>query len=100
MTPKAQPIVESGGSHLSLLCVRNQALTCSSSCGETPLSRNGSTLQPIAATCDVGVKGSGKGVPFMEYDYHWHGAPPNSEQAREALQRLRSLDGKIRGEHE
>ncbi len=42
----------------------------------------------------------GKGVPFMEYDYHWHGAPPNSEQAREALHRLRTLDGKIRGEHE
>jgi transketolase len=42
----------------------------------------------------------GKGVPFMEYDYHWHGAPPNSEQAREALKKLRSLDGKIQGEHE
>ena len=42
----------------------------------------------------------GKGVPFMEYDYHWHGAPPNSEQAREALKKLRSLDGKIKGEHE
>ena len=42
----------------------------------------------------------GKGVPFMEYDYHWHGAPPNSEQAKEALKKLRSLDGKIRGEHE
>ena len=42
----------------------------------------------------------GKGVLFMEYDYHWHGAPPNSEQAREALKKLRSLDGKIRGEHE
>lgn len=24
----------------------------------------------------------GKGVDFMEYDYHWHGAPPNSEQAK------------------
>ncbi len=42
----------------------------------------------------------GKGVPFMEYDYHWHGAPPNSEQAKEALQKLRTLNGKIRGEHE
>jgi transketolase len=42
----------------------------------------------------------GKGVPFMEYDYHWHGAPPNSQQAKEALAKLRSLDGKIRGEHE
>lgn len=42
----------------------------------------------------------GKGVPFMEYDFHWHGAPPNSEQAKEALNKLRTLDGKIRGEHE
>ena len=42
----------------------------------------------------------GKGVPFMEYDFHWHGAPPNSEQAKAALKKLRSLDGKIRGEHE
>ena len=37
----------------------------------------------------------GKGVDFMEYDYRWHGMPPNSEQAKEALQKLRSLDGKI-----
>lgn len=42
----------------------------------------------------------GKGVPFMEYDYHWHGAPPNSEQAKDALKKLRSLNGKISGEHE
>lgn len=42
----------------------------------------------------------GKGVSFMEYDFHWHGAPPNSEQAKEALAKLRSLDGKIGGEHE
>ncbi len=42
----------------------------------------------------------GKGVDFMEYDYHWHGAPPNSEQAKDALHKLRTLDGKIKGEHE
>jgi len=42
----------------------------------------------------------GKGVDFMEYDFHWHGAPPDSKQAKEALKKLRSLDGKIRGEHE
>lgn len=42
----------------------------------------------------------GKGVDFMEYDYHWHGAPPNHEQAKQALRKLRTLDGKIRGEHE
>jgi transketolase len=42
----------------------------------------------------------GKGVDFMEYDFHWHGAPPNREQAKLALHELRTLKGKIRGEHE
>jgi transketolase len=42
----------------------------------------------------------GKGVPFMEYDFHWHGAPPDSQQAKEALNKLRTLGGKISGEHE
>ena len=31
----------------------------------------------------------------MEYDYKWHGMPPNHEQAKEALLKLRTLDGKI-----
>lgn len=42
----------------------------------------------------------GKGVDFMEYDYHWHGSSPNSEQAKDALMKLRTLGGKITGEHE
>lgn len=52
----------------------------------------------------------GKGVDFMEYDFHWHGAPPGiqdlpgdppkAEQAKVALHDLRTLRGKIRGEHE
>lgn len=37
----------------------------------------------------------GKGVDFMEYDYKWHGVPPNSEQAKLALDKLRTLNGKI-----
>lgn len=37
----------------------------------------------------------GKGVDFMEYDYKWHGMPPNSDQAKSALRKLRTLDGKI-----
>ena len=37
----------------------------------------------------------GKGVDFMEYDYKWHGSPPNNEQAKEALTKLRTLDGQI-----
>jgi len=50
----------------------------------------------------------GKGVDFMEYDYHWHGmpvglkdvggAPPKNEQARVALKELRTLRGKIKNE--
>lgn len=42
----------------------------------------------------------GKGVDFMEYDFHWHGSPPNAEQAKVALHELRTLQGRIRGEHE
>lgn len=42
----------------------------------------------------------GKGVDFMEYDYHWHGMPPNHEQAKLALHELRTLRGKITGEHQ
>ncbi len=42
----------------------------------------------------------GKGVDFMEYDFRWHGEPPNAKQAKEALQQLRTLGGKIRSEHE
>lgn len=42
----------------------------------------------------------GKGVDFMEYDAYWHGAPPNSQQAKDAILKLRSLDGKISGDHD
>ena len=52
----------------------------------------------------------GKGVDYMEYDYHWHGNPPGTlelpgdppkvDQAKIALHELRTLGGKIRGEHE
>jgi transketolase len=42
----------------------------------------------------------GKGVDFMEGDFHWHGVAPNHEQAIKALHELRTLGGKIRSEHE
>lgn len=42
----------------------------------------------------------GKGVDFMEYDFHWHGKPPDHEQAKLALKELRTLGGKIRSEHQ
>ncbi len=42
----------------------------------------------------------GKGVDFMEFDFHWHGKPPNHEEAKKALHELRTLGGKIRSEHQ
>jgi transketolase len=42
----------------------------------------------------------GKGVDFMEYDFHWHGKTPNHEEAVKALKELRTLKGKIKSEHE
>lgn len=52
----------------------------------------------------------GKGVDFMEYDFRWHGdppgkgdkpgAPPAAQQAKVALKELRSLKGKISGDHD
>ena len=50
--------------------------------------------------CIIAYTVPGKGVDFMEYDFHWHGVPPNHEQAKAALHQLRTLNGKIRGEHE
>jgi transketolase len=53
---------------------------------------------------------AGKGVDYMEYDYHWHGNPPGTlelpgdpdkkNQAAVALHELRTLAGRIRSEHE
>jgi transketolase len=49
----------------------------------------------------------GKGVDFMENDFHWHGyfvqtpsGPEVKKVAKEALHELRTLQGKIRSEHE
>ncbi len=42
----------------------------------------------------------GKGVDFMEYDYKWHGKPPTPEEGKKALHELRTLKGRITGEHE
>ena len=40
----------------------------------------------------------GYGVDFMENKFEWHGKPPNAEEAKKALDELRTLQGKI--EHE
>lgn len=42
----------------------------------------------------------GKGVSFMENLPEWHGKPPNAEEAKKALQELRTLGGEITSEHE
>lgn len=42
----------------------------------------------------------GKGVDFMENKFEWHGKPPNADEAKKALHDLRTLQGKIRSEHE
>ncbi len=42
----------------------------------------------------------GKGVSFMERDFLWHGVPPNKEQAKKALKELRTLEGRIKSEHD
>ena len=42
----------------------------------------------------------GKGVKEFERDYTWHGKPRIRREADMALKELRTLGGKIRGEHE
>ena len=73
---------------------------------------DGHNLADIIAVCDtakaIAEKPSliiahtipGKGVDFMESDFHWHGKPPTREEAKQALHKLRTLKGRIRGEHE
>lgn len=55
------------------------------------------TEKPV---CILAYTIPGKGIDFMEYDFHWHGVPPNHEQAVKALHELRTLGGRIRSEHE
>ncbi|MDO8518421.1 MAG: transketolase [bacterium] len=42
----------------------------------------------------------GKGVKEIEFDYRWHGKPPNKEEAKKFLAELRTLRGKITSENE
>ena len=42
----------------------------------------------------------GKGVAGFERRYEWHGKPPNSAEAAEALAELRTLGGRIKSEHQ
>jgi len=42
----------------------------------------------------------GKDVDFIEWKYSWHGKVPCPEEAKKALNQLRTLGGKIKSEHE
>ncbi len=41
----------------------------------------------------------GKGVPEIEFDYHWHGKPPTKEEGRRFLKEIRTMGGKVSGEY-
>lgn len=61
-------------------------------------------------TCIIAHTIPGMGVDFMEKDFHWHGvppdagdvpgAPPKGQQAKKALDELRTLQGRIQSEHQ
>ena len=42
---------------------------------------------------------AGKGVDFMENDYHWHSKKFSKEEAKQALDELRTLKGRVKSEH-
>lgn len=42
----------------------------------------------------------GKGVREIEGDYRWHGKPPSKDEAVRFLNELRTMGGKIMGEHQ
>ena len=73
---------------------------------------NGNHIEAIISACEmakvviekpvviIAHTVPGRGVDFMEYDFHWHGVAPDHEAAKKALHELRTLGGKIRSEHE
>ncbi|MEK7602472.1 MAG: transketolase [Patescibacteria group bacterium] len=42
---------------------------------------------------------AGKGVPDIEFDYHWHGKPPTKEEGKRFLKEIRSMGGKVPHEY-
>lgn len=42
----------------------------------------------------------GYGVSYMERKFEWHGKPPNKEEAKKALEELRTLGGRIESEYQ
>lgn len=51
-------------------------------------------------SCIIAHTIPGKNVDFMEYDYKWHGVAPNNDEAKRALDRLRTLQGRVRREED
>ena len=43
---------------------------------------------------------AGKGIVEIEGDYRWHGKPPSAEEAKVFLNELRTMQGKIKSEHQ
>ena len=41
----------------------------------------------------------GKGVPEIEFDYHWHGKPPTGEEGKRFLKEIRTMGGKVPHEY-
>jgi transketolase len=41
----------------------------------------------------------GKGVPEIEFDYHWHGKPPTAEEGKQFLKEIRTMGGKLPHEY-
>ena len=41
----------------------------------------------------------GKGIKEIEFDYEWHGKPPNKEEEQKFLKELRTMRGQIEGGH-
>ncbi len=54
---------------------------------------------PDKPTAIIANTTPGCGVSFMENDYTWHGKTPNKEEAKKALQELKTLRGKITRDH-
>lgn len=42
----------------------------------------------------------GRGVREIEGDYRWHGKPPKPEEAKRFLDELRTMQGRVAGEHQ
>jgi transketolase len=71
------------------------------------LEMNGNNMRDVLETMKLAKSETGKGIPviiimhtemgygvdFMMGTHHWHGVPPNDEQAREALMQLEETLG-------